>query len=451
MRIKSFLPLILFGLIFATEILVFYHQREVIAGVDLSTSLENFSERLGQADSSIYLRVAINFSKGLGVVDYCKECKPPHYIPFYFWGPGTPEYFGSWLALTRGETVKSLFVLFWLSYFIAAGIFLFIAYKLHSDLVPRLIAAVCIAFCPPLFAFLKGAGLASSELACIAPLALMIFCLVMAFEKIKIAGDKKLVYFWFGLLGLSIGFLSLIRESHLPFANFIFVFLIISAVLKRYSFKKAFLSGVLVVAFAQLTILPVKIWNQDRLGQFYVSSSSVGNIWRYGIWSKHDAVDWYFTSGIGVGEYLDPQAAEAVEKYYQTGNTDSLFSIKKFAKAILNRPIDFVLYKLKRLPVLFLGTREYPNLELTSLVVWNTGFYTFFIAYLLLSWKKKSPIPEFIYLYFLFISCAAFIIHFEYRYTEGIWLSFFLLPSLLYQQIIGKNVHRKSQLTKKSI
>ena len=404
-------------------------------GITLQTSLAEYASRLGQSDSACYLRVALNFSNGLGIVDYCKDCVPPQYTSFYFWAPGTPAFLGAWIFLTQAKTVLALFILFWLCFLVASSILLAAAYRYLTDFGPRVLAAISIAYCPPLLMLLHSSGLASSELVCFVPLASMIFCMSVAFDKLR--KSTKGAFIWFALLGLNIGVLGFIRDSHLPFGTFIFLFLILGAIFKNYNLKDVVVSGISLLVLIQLTIFPVKAWNQKRIGSYIISSSSGGSIWRYGIWTKHDASDWYVEAGLGAGEYLDPDAAVAIEKYYQEGNSSNLYSMKMFALAILKKPLDFMIFKLTRLPTLFLGdTKEFPLRTFKPYIVWSSIFYFILFLYVACCWKRKIIVPEFTYLYLLYICCAAVLIHFEYRYTEAIWLSLIFVPSMLYQVLI---------------
>ena len=145
-----------------------------------------------------------------------------------------------------------------------------------------------------------------------------------------------------------------------------------------------------------------------------------------------DQVEWFQSSGIGFGQYLDAEAAFRVEDYFKSGRANpELYSLGQLAQAIANRPGDAIVFKIERLPVLWLGTDRWPNAQWRLTQVWCVGFYLMLIALIVMRMRRRQYVPELLYLYLALIVCASPLIHFEFRYTFPIWTTLMLVPGLL--------------------
>jgi len=179
---------------------------------------------------------------------------------------------------------------------------------------------------------------------------------------------------------------------------------------------------------------PVKYWNKHRAGIAEVAMTD-NSLWRHVIWSKTDSVNWYYTSGIGLGHTLDPEAASRVEKAFADGHGTPWMSFKELMIAVIKNPLKALDFKIKRLPVLFLGTVEWPNSTLSLISGWCIAFYLLLFTYLILCVIKKTWPAEILYLYFCFLLASSVLIHFEFRYSFPCWLTLNLVPGYLFALI----------------
>ena len=115
----------------------------------------------------------------------------------------------------------------------------------------------------------------------------------------------------------------------------------------------------------------------------------------YGLWAKHDESDWYESAGLGFGEFLDPDAGKRVNAYYLAGKpAGDSYSMAQFVKAVWNRPIDALAFKLKRLPVLWLSTDMWPRTALTHESVWCMAMYALLAAFCIVQRVRRRRFPK---------------------------------------------------------
>jgi hypothetical protein len=411
------------------------------------------------ADSTTYLRVAQNVADGMGVVATTRETNPPHTRPFIFWGPGTPVVLGLWLKFLGGRTMLTFFMFAVVAQLVAGALAVATAAQWTRGTVALSLVAFCSGYCPPLQEWFYGIHLTSSEIVALPILALLFFALSKAFLawadrgedgspedgaaaasrrapfwRRFVPGDSnRQVWLWFAFAGVLIGCASLSRDCVRVFAPFVAVYLVArTAAVDRRRLLTAIAVGGVLLAGTHAVRYPVQLWNKYRAARSTVCVASEGCIWRYGLWMKHDDLEWYKSVGIGFGEYLDPEAALRVNAYYQSGKprADS-YSMAQLAQAVWKRPIDALAFKIVRLPALWLGTDMWPNSALTRVSVWSLGMYAILAVFCVVQRLRRRTVPEVLYLYLLLILFASALIHFEFRYTFPIWNTLILSPGLL--------------------
>ena len=337
-------------------------------------------------------------------------------------------------------------------------------------------------FCPPLQEWFYGVHLTSSEIVALPELALMFFVLSKALvgwstmgamptalsghvnstpkhahakpwawhpeNKFLESSNKTLMGLWqrlwprglsrevwllFALTGVLIGCASLSRDCIRAFAWFLAVFLVMRTVaVDRRRLRAAITVAVVLLAGEYATRYPVQVWNRHRSGRSTVCQSSDGCIWRYGIWAKHNEYAWYETAGIGFGDYLDPEASQRVRDHFaEKLPFETWYSFTQLVQAVLHRPVDAVMFKVVRLPVLWLATDLWPRSVVRPQSVWCAAMYTLLAVFVVVQIRRKRAIPEVLYLYLVLIACTSPVMHFEFRYTFPIWNTLVLVPGLL--------------------
>ncbi|HKD37133.1 MAG TPA: hypothetical protein VKB78_10040, partial [Pirellulales bacterium] len=400
---------------------------------------------------------------GKGVVVEVPDSSPPRTEPFYYWGPGAPLAFGRWLKLVGGDTMRTFFC-FAIAAQLLFGVMAIATVKLYTDNIWALaLTAFCTGFCPPLQQWFYGINLTSSEIVALVPLSFLMFALAKGFLAYREVPSHPIgkvfsracraalpwrVWGWFATASVLIGLQSLVRDSATAFATFAACFLVGRAIVvdrKRFLLAASTAAILLVGVFAIRQ--PVRMWNKQRIGMSTVCTSSDGCIWRYGLWMQHDKYDWYQSSGIGFGEYLDHDAAARVEDYFRSGRPNpELYSLRQFVQAVAARPGAAVAFKVERLPVLWLGTDRWPNAQWGLTQVWCMAFYLLLAALLIMLLRRRQYVPEPLYLYLLLIVCASPLIHFEFRYTFPIWNALVFVPGLLLAAIGRGSRHTRLSL-----
>lgn len=435
-----------------------YADRLVAVGagpLTLDLSLDDWAAKTMGADSSAYLRSAEHVAAGKGVTIQVPDSSPPRTEPFYYWGPGAPLAFGGWLKLTGGQTMETFF---WFAVAVQMffGLMAVATVNLYTNKTSALVlTALATGFCPPLQEWYYGTNLTSSEIVALVPLSLLMFVLAKGFLAYRAVPGQAWsavfrgpwrsteipwrVWGWFAAASLLIGLQSLVRDSATTFATFLACFLVGRSILfDRQRLLLALSTGAILLAGVYAVRQPVRMWNKQRIGISTVCTSSEGCIWRYGLWMKHDQYDWYQTAGIGFGEYLDPEAAARVGDYFKSGKPrPELYSLEQLVQAVAARPVDALAFKSERLPVLWLGTDRWPNVEWRLTPLWCVAFYAMLAALIGLRLRRRQYIPEPLYAYLLLILCASALIHFEFRYTFPIWNALVFVPGLLIADISG--------------
>ena len=366
----------------------------------LDLAPEEWAKRLGGLDSAVYLRAAENFAAGRGVSTTVTNDGATHDVPFLYWAPGAPVVFGTCLKLFGSDTMWPIF------WFAAVAQLLFGAIAIATvslwtrNLPALLLVAFCSGFCPPLQEWFYGVCLASSEIVALVPTSAAIFALAKGFAaywqthgSFWAIARRWRVAAWFALCGVLLGLNSLVRDSAAVMATFVALFLIGRAlVLDRRRLALAICAAAMVLAGDEITRLPVKLWNRDRVGAFTVSIVGSTGVWYYSNWLQHDACDWFVTSGIGMGEYLDPAAAKRMEaRLHDNKRYLAFFSTMELARAVWKRPLDAIAFKAVRLPVLWLGTTDmWPRLHWGLVPIWCAAFYGSLAAFVVVQiWRSR--------------------------------------------------------------
>jgi hypothetical protein len=419
----------------------------VAAGpLTLDMPFDNWAAATMGADSSAYLRTAENVAAGNGVVIQVPDALPARIEPFFYWGPGAPLALGWWLKLSGGDTMFTFFLFAGLVQLFFGVVAVATVNLYSSNTWALVLTALATGFCPPLQEWFYGVNLTSSEIVALIPLSLMMFALAKGFIAFRSApaGTWRAaiswrIWSWFGLVSLLIGVHSLVRDSASVFAAFLACVLVGRAILAdRRRLLLALSTAAILLIGVVVVRQPVKMWNKQRIGISTVCTSSEGCIWRYGLWLPHDQLEWYQSSGIGFGQYLDADAAARVEEYFKSGRPNpEMYSLGQLAQAIANRPGDAIAFKVARLPVLWLGADRWPNVQWRLTHSWCLGFYLMLIALIVVRIRRRQYVPEPLYLYLLLIFCASPLIHYEFRYTFPIWNSLMLVPGLLVATIWG--------------
>ena len=412
-----------------------------LKALKLDMTPDEWAQASGAIDATFYLQVAENFAAGRGVTWRVTDQGPPHDAPFYYWGPGAPVVFGSWIKLVGGQTMWSFFwfavvaqLLFGMISIATASIWTRNTWALAA-------VAACTGFCPPLQRWFYGPCLTSSEIVALVPLSAIIFALAKGFAAYhQTCGTfwanalQWRVILWFALAGILIGLNSLVRDAAEVLATFVVVFMVGRAlVFDRRRLALAACGAAVLLASANSVRLPVKHWNQRRIGNSVVSTGTSWGVWYISIWSQHDKFAWFAPCGVGFGEYLDPAAANRVKEYFLEKKTHpELYSLGQLAQAVWKRPLDAVAFKAVRWPVLWLGTTDmWPRIQWSCIPIWCVAFYGSFAVFCGMQLRRRRRIPEVLYIYLLMMICASAIVHYEFRYTFPVWNSLVMAPGLM--------------------
>jgi hypothetical protein len=435
-----------------------YESRRVSAGpkiLTLDATPDEWFQATNGSDSSCYLRCAENVAAGKGVSIPETRSGVTHDAPFYYWGPGAPLVLGGWLKLVGGTT---MWTFFWFS--VTAQLLFGLMAIATAALWTRnpfalAIVGFCTGFCPPMQERWYGVNLTSSEIVALVPLSMIFFALAKGFMAYRERGggigsmaSLRRVGISFALGGILIGLYSLSRDSGTAMATFAALFLLGRAVLfDRSRLSSAAVAAALLVAGTAVVRYPVEHWNQKRIGTAVVCTSSAGCIWRYGLWLPHDSCTWFAASGIGFGQYLDPDAAKRVEQHYlENKPLPELYSFAQLVQAVCARPVDAVAYRAARAPILWLGSDyPWPKMEFGLIPAWCLGFYGSLAAFCALQYRQRRQIPEVLYLYLLLLVCASPLIHCEFRYSFPIWNTLVLAPGLLVATLSRNAAGRRSR------
>jgi len=414
--------------------------RTSLAPLTLNLTPNQWAAATAGADSSCYLLCAQQVAAGRGIALKTPNSDPPRLEPFVYWGPGCPWVLGQWQRLVGGATMWSFCAFAVVAQLIFGALAVATAALWTRNTWALAATALATGVCPPMQDWFYGYALTSSEIVSLPIWALIFYVLskgFLAYRATALESTGRMrrwrVWPWFALAGVLIGIESLVRDSSEVFALFVAVFLVARALLlDRRQLVLVLSAAVLLVGATALVRRPVRGWNVRRIGVRVVSTSTEGSIWRFGLWVRHDMYDWYEQSGLGFGQYLDPDAPARVEQYYRDKlPSPALYSLGQLLQAIARHPSDAVAFKLSRLPVLWLGTDRWPNARLSLTVWWCLAFYTLLAVYCVVRWRRKQPIPEVLYLYLLLLVAASPLIHFEFRYTFPVWNTLVIVPGLL--------------------
>lgn len=409
--------------------------------LSINISPANWASKTLPGDCAHYIGVAKNFALGRGVVG-------DEGGPFIFWGPGTPVVQGIFLWIFGTDSMWGLVVMLTLFLFLSAILSSLIVWDWTHSKVSVVLAIIFSVFCLPLLKHVSGPYLTSSETVTM-PF-LMLFYFQLSRLQLSLLQRQKIKKSSFFFLGFNLGILSLVRDSFSGFALFMAgSFLLWGFISKFRKFREVFVAVCIFVLGVQAVRLPVKAWNKERAGLWAVSSSSAGAVW-WGVWAEPNTSGWIYEGGIGVGSFLDPETGKYMREKFRQGTGVSL-SFRKFLGLIFKKPVEFLSYKAKRLPVLWLGAGMWPNLRKNFFFYFNFGVLTLFFTYLFLIRKGGlGRIPLFLVVYWVFLSLASLLIHFEFRYSFPAWQAWYLTPGLLWAAIIN-GVGKKDESRKGGI
>lgn len=420
----------------------------------LDMTPDDWRQTLGGSDAASYLQVGENIAAGRGVTVSVNDKGSVRYEPFNYWGPGAPMVFGVWLKLFGA---RSMWPLFWFSVtaqFVFGLLAVATAALWTRSLPALLLVAICTGCCPPLQGWFYSTNLTCSEIVSLVPLAAFVYAFargMIAFRQAdgtfwRVALQWR-VSLWFLLAGVFVGLNSLVRDSATILGAFTAVFLCIKALLTdRRRLTLAICSATMLMIGVNLVRGPVMRWNRRRTGNSVVSTGVKWGLWRLSLWQPHDKYPWYLICGVGMGEYLDPAAAERVDKYFRDERDNpEWYSFQEFALAVCKRPLDAAEFKLVRLPVLWLGTTDYwPRIHWSLAPIWCAAFYGALALFCGIQWRRRRRIPEALYLCFLMMFCASAIVHFEFRYTFPVWNTLVMAPGLVVAALLPKGWREES-------
>ncbi len=405
--------------------------------ITLNSTFDEMIQANAGADASWYLASAVHYAAHRGVVYQIPDSNPPVYAQFCFWGPGTVWALGQWIRHTHGTTLWTCYWFNVTSLFLFGVITLATAALYTRRTVPLVLTAFLTGFCPLLDTYFFSQFMTCSEVVALVPLAVMTFALCKA---ILLRDDSRTwqAVFWFALAGGCLGLASLTRDSLSQFGQFVALVLVAQVLWRKWRGLRPWRQVGWTMAYTAALLVCMRVpryqveqWNLERINLACVSTSQNLSVWRYGLWAKHDAEPWCVLTGLGFGEYLDPDAPARVENYYLSGESwPELYSLGQLVQAVWQHPLKAVEYKVARLPVLWLGTFEWPRCVLHLVSFWCIGTYVCFFWYLRARFRARRPVPEPLYLFPLFLACAMPFIHFEVRYSFPAWHMLVILPAL---------------------
>lgn len=421
-----------------------------LQGLTLSESPQKWVDALGDADAGPYLSAALQFSDSGRLESMCKRCTPPSMQPFSFWAPGTPFGLGIIFKVFGNLNMKAIFWFVTVVEALTALCSLWILCFITSNLVAIAVGVLILTSNLPfsvlyygMSGFWPGVPRAAPLLSSSEPLAILFFALSLLLMLVGLARfwsdeekDSNRFYLLFAGIGVLIGLSSLVRDSSAQFAYFFAVVFGCSAFYrKRAKWVSALLGAVLLVLCTLAVRWPIEKWNKKRIGSSVVSTSASGAIWHYGIWGDYTGADpvnqsWIVNSGLGFGSYLEPEEGVVVRKAFESPSRGATTQAKiKFAQAVLKHPIKALLFKIQRLPVLFLAMDVFPKVTFSPVSFYCLILYLFLMIHLLRCLSRREWPHEIFYLYPLFLLMASPLIHFEFRYTFPALITLQILPA----------------------
>jgi hypothetical protein len=432
-------------------------------GLSLYDTPQAWVRVLGGRDAGSYLDAALNWADHGNLELYCTGCTPPQMTPFIFWAPGTPLSMGIIFKIFGAENMVPIFGM--ISVFdvlISVGSLLTLS-LLTTSWISLTIGTVTAALNIPLANYFYGTNVlwlsdrSTPMITTSEPLALVftVFSFYFGALAMRQLWTKKHSfslpeYAFFAASGLCIGLASLVRDSSSQFAYFLAAFLLLSvATVMRARWKEAVLGSFLIIACMMAIRLPVKAWNRRRTGDFIIASSSEVAIWRYGLWGDYSNLDpgikqWVDDVGLGLGSYLEPGTAAEIRKRFERNDADS-FSVAKisFMKAVLRHPIETISFRAKRMPALWFGKNEPPQVK--ALFIFCLFLYFFLFLHVIRSLLNRERPFEMFYLYSLFLLMASIAIHSEFRYTFPCLLTVQMIPAYEIYRLL--DIYRRRSLS----
>ena len=412
--------------------------------VNLLDSIEAWRNDFKGNDIYHYLEVGRNYSEGRGIVSYCEECEPKGFKPWNFWAPGTPILFGTVFKLSHifgfSSPMQILYFVSWVLLFVTALITLGTISVYTQNFWALFLGSLFLGWAPPLQDWHYGKLFANSEMGTLVPMALCMCFLALGFRRFwnsQLLNRKTLIYF--SLSGFFLGLVSVVRAANVNFAFAVCVFTFVLALI-RLGRTPTVLIRVASICFAfylcfQIFPTFARTWNYHRVGQYKIFD---GTSWRFGFWHPHRSADWIFSTGIGIGHFLNPEKAGPL---YSNPNLPRGTYAKEFIKEFFKHPIQASLYRIKRFPLLYLGFSGLPNPnapvpppdvipELGDTKAWKLWFeslwdqclYTILVYFILAIYflscfiRRVWP-PEVVYFYLIFLVAASPFVHAEFRYT----------------------------------
>jgi len=427
---QTWIRLLLLLLVFHSISSLFYYERmrnTLPPEFSIDMPVAKWGTELGGGDAGAYLRSGIAVAGGHSVSIYDQG----RYHPFVYWAPGAPWTIGQVLRITQAKTIFPYIVFVAILDFIVGWVVVLTASRYTRNFRVLALTALLTALCFPLRQYYFSTSVTASEQLSALPLALANFFLTGFFIRMSsrtFSTTKTMATL--AAVGASLGIASLIRDSLAMYTPFLAGSLLLMTLVRwRTRWLPITVGLVLLVGATQLVRAPIKIWNKKRVGVATVSSSGSAAIWREGLWTQHDIVDWYYTSGIGFGYYLDSATAKKVKNDWAEGKGSPLNSAITLAGLAAKNPLKALWFKVSRYPVLFMGTLMWPKSELTPTSIWCLLFYATLLVYLVACAIRKVWPIEVTYLFLVFLWLSSWVIHFEFRYSYPIWLGLLLLPA----------------------
>jgi len=411
----------------------------------LQSPMQQWIDDVKGSDNSAYLMVAKNMADGNGVSFWCDYCQPQRFMPWLAWAPGTPLALSYCIRFARWAGVSEMYTIFyvWNIFEVIVGtVILLILWQFTQNLWAMVATAIFCGWCPPVQHWYYDWSMVNSEFGTQVPLAFFFLFLTLSFLAYWKQQSWKKICLLFGLTGFFLSMAGMARASLLTVGPYIIVASAIIFWLRRKS-TPTLKIGLTALAFFYigLQVFPsiAKVWNHKRVGRYVVFD---GTSWLTVFWQPYGTNGFVIDSGLGIGDYLDPAKGAKLRQ----DNPGNAVLFWEYFKTVMKNPFKAIYFKVKRLPMLFFNTAPFPRSELNTVGIFCLFFYGGLIGLILMLRKAGFAPPEVLYLYFIFMICAAAIIHFEYRYTNALWMPLRIVPGLLVATLIYRWKNDKEAL-----
>jgi hypothetical protein len=402
------------------------------AGLTLRDSPAIWAKKLDQCDVSTYLKVALNFSHGHGVVQTCATC-PDGWAPFMFWAPGTSVLLGTVMKIFGSSDMYGVFAYAAFCHALFILLTIWTALLVYPSVFTAILAGLWIAVQPIFMDFTYSYMMASSDVGAYFSVGLMNLAMVLYFRDGRLRDEVRALV----LLGLAIGVASLFRDSMVVFAIFSSTLLFLHQAWRLFrnktNWRKVLLVLPLILLFSEIPRAPVKYWNRRRSAISTISTSSSGITGLNGIWIDYgkNVPTWAEAAGLGIGTQIDPAKGAAVNEMIRKDPFHAArFSRQMFFALLIEHPLEFFRAKVRRLPLLFWGRFGDAPWSLGS-VLCVIGYLSL-LGYIFACVKKRCLPNPVVFAYALFLLGASVIIHSELRYSYPALSGLACLPAAFF-------------------